>query len=116
MNDFLLHANITTKRDSTVHSHASKILLKVIHKRMEQKLENEISETQTEFRKNEGTRDQIFVLKIIIQKFREYNKDSNGIYLCFVYYAKAFDSVVRSQCLEHDAKNGLPKSYHQPTG
>ena len=75
---------------------------------MEQKLENEISETQTGFIKNKGTRDQIFVLKIIIQKFREYNMDSNGIYLCFVDYAKAFDSVMHSELRDMMQKMGFP--------
>ena len=49
-------------------NHANKILLKVIMKRMENKLEEEVSNTQAGFRKNRGTRDHIFNLKMIIQK------------------------------------------------
>ena len=40
-------------------------------KRMENKLEEEVINTQAGFRKNRGTRDHIFNLKMIIQKYRE---------------------------------------------
>ena len=43
-------------------SHASKILLKVIMKRMKNKLEEEVSNTQAGFRKDRRTRDHIFNL------------------------------------------------------
>ena len=37
---------------------------------MENKLEEEVSNTQAGFRKNRGTRDHIFKLRMIIQKYR----------------------------------------------
>ena len=40
-------------------SHASKILLKILQKRMEWKVEEEASATQAGFRRKSGTRDQI---------------------------------------------------------
>ena len=64
---------------------------------MEQKLEEEISDTQAGFCRGRGTRDQVFALKIIIQKFREFHVDTSGIYLSFVDYAKAFDSDIHSK-------------------
>ena len=42
------------------------------------------------FRKDRGTRDQIANIRWIIEKAREFQKN---IYLCFINYAKAFDSV-----------------------
>ena len=71
-------------------SHASKISVKVIMKRMESKLEEEVSNTQAGFMKNRGTRDHIFNLKMIIQKYREVNTD---LHTCFIDYSKAFDCV-----------------------
>ena len=71
-------------------SHASKILPKVIMKRMENKLEEEVSNTQAGFGKNRGTRDHIFNLKMIIQKYWEVNTD---LHTCFIDYSKAFDCV-----------------------
>ncbi|GFR97609.1 endonuclease-reverse transcriptase [Elysia marginata] len=41
-------------------THASKILLKIIMKMLEKKIEEEVSQTQAGFRRNRGTRDQIF--------------------------------------------------------
>ena len=77
-------------RTISLISHASKILLKVIMKRMENKLEEEVSNTQADFRKNRGTKDHIFNLKMIIQKYQEVNTD---LHTCFIDYSKAFDCV-----------------------
>ena len=77
-------------RTISLISHAGKILLKVIMKRMENKLEEEVSNTQAGIRMNRGTRDHIFNLKMIIQKYREVNTD---LHKCFIDYFKAFDCV-----------------------
>ena len=50
----------------------------------------EILDVQVGFRKGRGTRDQIANIHWIIEKAREFQKN---IYLCFIDYAKAFDSV-----------------------
>ena len=44
-----------------------------------------------------GTRDQIFNFKLIIQKCREFNVD---LYVCFIDYSKAFDCVSHSKLWE----------------
>ena len=77
-------------RTISLISHASKILLKVIMKRIENKLEQEVSNTQAGFRKKRGTKDHIFNLHMIIQKYREVN---TGLHTCFIDYSKAFDCV-----------------------
>ena len=74
--------------------HASKIMLKIIQRRLETKLEEEVSPTQAGFRKSSGTRDHIFNLRMMIQKCREFNND---LYVCFIDYSKAFDCVSDSQ-------------------
>ena len=50
----------------------------------------ELPDVQTGFRKGRGTRDQIANIRLIIEKAREFKKN---IYVCFIDYAKAFDSV-----------------------
>ena len=75
-------------------SHASKILLNVLLKRMENKPEEEVSNTQAGFRKNRGTRDHMFNLRMIIQKYREINA---SLHTCFIDYSKAFDCVNHEQ-------------------
>ena len=75
-------------------SHASKVMLKIIMKRIERKLEAEINMLQAGFRQGRGTHDHIFNLRMIIQKCREFNQP---LFTCFVDYTKAFDSVDRQQ-------------------
>ena len=75
-------------------SHASKIMLKIIQKRLAKKLDDEINIVQAGFRPNRGTRDHIFNLRNILEKCREYNKD---LYACFIDYSKAFDCVVHKK-------------------
>ena len=49
-------------------SHASKILLRIILDRIQNKLKVEISDEQAGFRPKRGTRDQITNLRIIMEK------------------------------------------------
>ena len=46
------------------------------------------------FRKGRGTRDQIANIRWIIEKAREFQKNT---YFCFIDYAKAFDYVDHNQ-------------------
>ncbi len=96
-------------RTISLISHASKILLKVINRRLEQKLYSEIGDTQAGFRKGKGTRDQVFTLRLIIQKFREFHVGTNGVYLSFVDYAKAFDSVIHTKLWTTMENLGFPR-------
>ena len=71
-------------------THASKVLLKVMQRRIEPYMQRELAAEQTGFRKGRGMRDQIANLRWILEKAREYNKH---IYMCFIDYSKAFDCV-----------------------
>ena len=53
-------------------------------------MNHELPDVQAGFRKGRGTRDQVANICWIIEKAREFQK---SIYFCFIYYAKAFDSV-----------------------
>ena len=53
-------------------------------------MDREIPAEQAGFRKGRGTRDQIANLRWIMEKAKEVNQD---IYMCFIDYSKAFDSV-----------------------
>ena len=53
-------------------------------------MSRELSDVQVGFRKGRGTRDQIANIYWIIEKAKEFQKH---IYLCFIDYAKAFDSM-----------------------
>ena len=72
-------------------SHASKVMLKILHTRLQHYVTQELPDIQEGFRKGRGTRGQIANIFWIIEKIREFQKN---IYFCFIDYAKAFDGVV----------------------
>ena len=65
-------------------------MLKILHARLQHYANQELPGVQAGFRKGRGTRDQIANICWIIEKAREFQKN---IYLCFINYATAFDSV-----------------------
>ena len=89
----------TNYRTIALISHASKILLKIIMKRLQRKLDEEINQTQAGFRQNRGTRDQIFNLRMLIEKCREANINLHKI-MCFIDYSKAFDCVGHREMID----------------
>ncbi|GFS07445.1 retrovirus-related Pol polyprotein from type-1 retrotransposable element R2 [Elysia marginata] len=84
--------------------HVLKLLLTVIHKRIAQKIDSEISELQADFRKASGTRKAIFSLKILAEKHIEMQKD---IYACFIDYSKAFDIVKHEKLIQAMRKTDI---------
>ena len=66
-------------------SHASKVMLKIFQTRLQQYLNQELPDVQAGLRKGRGTRDQIANIHWIIEKAREFQKNS---YFCFIDYAK----------------------------
>ena len=71
-------------------AHASKIMLKMLTKRVEAKTGEFIGRNQFGFRKGYGTRDAIGVLRTLCERSLEHGKD---VYICFVDFEKAFDRV-----------------------
>ena len=65
-------------------------MLKILQARLQQYVNWELPVVQAGFRKGRGTRDQIVNICWIIEKAREFQKN---IYVCFIDYVKAFDSV-----------------------
>ena len=96
----------TNNRTISLVSHCSKILLKIIAGRMKGKMEEEISEEQCGFVRGKGTRDQILNLKLTIEKNRERKKN---LYLCFIDYRKAFDTVAHEVLWKTMIDMGFPK-------
>ena len=64
------------------HSHASKVMLKILQARLQQYMNHELSDVQAEFRKGRGARDQIASIRWIMEKAGEFQKN---IYFCFIY-------------------------------
>jgi len=73
--------------------HTSKVLLNIIHNRMESHVNREMPEVQGGFRKKRGTRDHIANMRWIIERQLEFKQ---GAYFCFTDYSEAFDCVDHS--------------------
>ena len=65
-------------------------MLKIVQARLQQYMNREFPDIQTDFRKGRGSRNQIANILWIIEKAREFQKN---IYFSFIDYAKAFDCV-----------------------
>ena len=83
-------------------SHASKVMLKILQARLQQYMNHELPDVQAGFRKARKTRDQIANIHWIIEKAREFQKNT---YFCFIDYAKAFDCVDHNK-LENSERDG----------
>ena len=68
-------------------SHASKVMLKILHARLQHYANQELPGVQARFRKGRGTRYQTASIHWIIEGAREFQEN---IYLCFINYTKAF--------------------------
>ena len=58
-------------------SHASKVMLKILHARFQQCVNCELPDVQAGFRKGRGTKDQIHNIHWIIKKAREFQKNTS---------------------------------------
>ena len=65
-------------------------MLKILEARLQQYMNCELPDVQAGFRKGRGTRDQIVNIHWLMEKAREFQKNT---YFCFIDYAKAFDCV-----------------------
>src|SRR5580700_3917209 len=77
-------------RTISLISHASKIMLKILAKRIEAKAKGFIGQNQFGFKKGVGTRDAIGVMRMLCERNLEHGND---VYICFVDFEKAFDRV-----------------------
>ena len=84
-------------------SHASKVMLKILHTRLQQYMNHELPDVQAGFRKGRGARDQNASI-CWIEKAKEFQQK---IYFCFIDYAKAFDCVDHNK-LENSERDGIP--------
>ena len=88
---------ITNYRPISLLNIIYKLFTKVVHNRMERVLEEGQTREQAGFRRAFGTVEHIFTVQQVIERYREYEELLAGrreyLYLVFVDFAKAFDSV-----------------------
>ena len=79
-------------------------MLKVLQARLQQYVNQELSDVQAGFRKGRGTKGQIANIQQIIEKAREFQKNNN----CFIDYTKAFDCVDHNKLWRTLKELGIP--------
>ena len=87
-------------------SHASKVMLKILQARLEQYVNRELPDVQDGFRKGRGTRDQIANVRWIIEKAREFQKNT---YFRFIDCDKDFDCVDHNKLWKILKEMGIPE-------
>ena len=97
--------NVPTTQTTALISHAGKVMVKILHARLQHYMNWELTDVQAGFRKGRGTRDQITNICWIIEKAREFQKN---IYLCFTDYAKGFDYVDHNKPWKTLKEMGIP--------
>ena len=70
-------------------------MLKILQARLQQYINHEIPDVQVGFRKGRGTRDPIANILWIIEKAREFQKET---YICFLDYAKDLTVWITTNC------------------
>ena len=92
-------------------SYTSKVMLKILHAKLQHYVNHELPDVQAGFRKGRGTRYQIANICWINKKATEFQKN---IYFSFIDYTKAFDSVNHNK-LENSSRDGNTRlSYLHP--
>jgi len=71
-------------------AHTTKIIAKILGRRIERKIEDVLGEDQFGFRRGKGTRDAIWMMRIISERNLEIDE---GLCVCFIDWQKAFDRV-----------------------
>ena len=83
-------------------------MLKILQARLQQFMNQELPDIQAGFRKGRGTRDQIANIHWIIEKAKEFQKNT-----CFTDYAKAFFCVDHNK-LENSSRIGNTRPLYLP--
>ena len=76
-------------------SHTSKLMLKILQAKLQKYVNHELPDVQAGLRKGRGTRDQITNICWIIEKSREFQKNT---YFCFIGCAKTLTVWITINC------------------
>lgn len=98
----------SNNRGITLRSTASKVYQMIILQRLHNGLESLLRENQCGFRRNRSCVDQIYSLRTIIYNCIEHNI---SLYINFVDFKAAFDSINRDFIWRAFAHYGLPEKY-----
>ena len=89
-------------------SMVGKVLGRSIIKRLRDDIDRRLRKEQSGFRRNRGTTEPIFILRNIVEQSLEWNAT---LYLVFIDYEKAFDSIHRETLWKIMRQYGIPGKY-----
>ena len=78
-------------------SHVTKLVLRIVINRIKGRTLHEVAPEQYGFMPDKGTRNAIFVLRRLVERSVEKQKN---VYTCFIDYSKAFDTVKHGSLVE----------------
>ena len=84
-------------RTISLMSHITKLVLRIVINIIRGRTLQEVSPEQYGFMPDKGTRNAIFVLKRLVERSVEKQKN---VYTCFIDYSKAFDTVKHDSLVE----------------
>ena len=99
----------SNNRGITLLSVALKLLNRILVSRITPELDKVLRYNQAGFRKGRSCGEQIFVIRQLFERCKEYS--NHPLYACFVDYKAAFDSVDRTILWETLEKYGIPSKY-----
>ncbi|XP_050563541.1 LINE-1 retrotransposable element ORF2 protein [Spodoptera frugiperda] len=100
--------NIENYRPISLMSNLYKVFAKLILNRLTGLFDQQQPMEQAGFRAGFSTIDHMHVLKQLIEKSAEYGK---ALYIAFVDYSKAFDSIYHNSLWKALVEQGVPKKY-----
>ncbi|RUS68624.1 hypothetical protein EGW08_023614 [Elysia chlorotica] len=100
------HSDCNNWRAINLLSIPSKILSKIIIQRISEAVDQQLRNEQAGFRKGRGCCDQIFTLRNIIEQCTEWQRQ---LYINFVDFEKAFDSIHRDSLWRILRAYGIPE-------
>ena len=86
-------------------SHTSNVMLKILQVRLQKYMNQELPDSEAGFRKGRGTRGHVSNIHWVIQKAREFQKNS---YFCFIFYAATLDYVDHNKLWNILKEMGIP--------
>ena len=99
-------SNCNNCRGITLLSLTSKIMSRIIHRRLSNALDETLRTEQAGFRKGRSCSDHIFTLRQILEQSHEFN---SPVYANFVDFRKAFDSIHRDSLWKILQHYGVPE-------
>ena len=78
-------------------SQITKLILRILLNRAREKIKDKVADVQYGFKPGKGTRNAIFVVRMLTERAIEVRKD---LYICFVDYEKAFDKIHHKEMIK----------------